>query len=72
MRSLSAQFQAVHWMLGREREVGPQTHPTVLDLTDVAGAPLFVCTATGAADVTAPPAVAHCRGGFFCDEPVRP
>ena len=65
------QFQAVHWMLRRERDLGPRPHPTVRDLTAAAGAPLFVCTATGTAEVTAPPDTAHCRGGFFCDEPVR-
>jgi len=43
----------------------------VRDLTAAVGAPLFVCTATGAAEVTAPADTAHCRGGFFCDEPVR-
>ena len=67
----AAQFQAVHWMLRRERDAGPRPHPTVRDLTAAAAAPLFVCTATGAATVTAPPNTAHCRGGFFCDEPVR-
>ena len=67
----AVQFQAVHWMLRRERDLGVQPHPAVRDLTAAVGAPLFLCTATGAAEVTAPADTAHCRGGFFCDEPVR-
>ena len=58
-------------MLRRERDLCPRPHPTVRDLTAAVGAPLYVCTATGAAEVTAPADTAHCRGGFFCDEPVR-
>ena len=68
---VAAQFQGVQWMLRRERDLGPRRHPTVRDLTAAVGAPLFVCAATGAAEVTAPPDIPHCRGGFFCDEPVR-
>ena len=59
-------------MLSRERDLPTPPHPTVRDLTAAVGAPLFVCAATGSADITAPAETAHCRGGFFCDEPVCP
>ena len=58
-------------MLERERADGtPLAHPTVIDLTGAAGVPLFACTVTGAVTLEPPPALALCRGGFFCDEPV--
>ena len=61
-------------MLAREAEAAAASsaHPCWRTLTTRGGLQLHLNAATGAATLAPPPAAPGVRGGFFCDEPVRP
>ena len=58
-------------MLERERVLGQVGDPCWKGLVSSGGLPCWVCTATGQFAVEPPPPLQDCRGGLFCDEPVR-
>ena len=49
----------------------PLPSPVFRDLSAWVGRPLVVSTSSGAVSLEPLVPLAHCQGGFFCDEPVR-
>ena len=58
-------------MLKREQACGQIEDPCWRGLVSLGGLPFWVNTATGQFAADAPAHLYDCKGGLFCDEPVR-
>lgn len=58
-------------MLQREKACQKIEDPCWRGMLSSGGLPFYVCTATGQFAVDPPPDLHDCKGGLFCDEPVR-
>ena len=65
------QSRALQWMLAREQEIKEVENPCWRGLVSSGGLPCWVCIATGSFALDPPAPLQDCRGGLFCDEPVR-
>lgn len=70
-KGIVVQSRALQWMLDREAVVADLDDPCWKGLVSSGGLPCWVCTATGGFALDPPARLQDCRGGLFCDEPVR-